>query len=139
MVSQKSDTTALNHHTSNNTYVPLAFCVATFGIFLGSHGHQMLPCPYASLHVCRAQNVSPSHPLISIAVPKKQKTQLDKIRPFSDPNHEFVWLSEGTFSSVQFTCSVVSDSLQPHGLQHIRLPCPSPAPGAVSNSYASSW
>ena len=31
-------------------------------------------------------------------------------------------------------CSVVSNSLQPHGLQHARLPCPSPAPGACSNS-----
>ena len=30
--------------------------------------------------------------------------------------------------SVQFSCSVVSDSLQPHGLQHTRLPCPSPTP-----------
>ena len=29
-------------------------------------------------------------------------------------------------SSVQFSCSVVSDSLWPHGLQHTRLPCPSP-------------
>ena len=36
--------------------------------------------------------------------------------------------------SVQFSCSVVSDSAQPHGLQHGRLPCPSPAPGAHSNS-----
>ena len=38
------------------------------------------------------------------------------------------------FSSVQFTCSVVSNSLQPHGLQHARLPCPSPTPRAYSNS-----
>ena len=30
--------------------------------------------------------------------------------------------------SVQFSLSVVSDSLQPHGLQHTRLPCPSPTP-----------
>ena len=29
-------------------------------------------------------------------------------------------------SSVQFSCSVISNSLQPHGLQHTRLPCPSP-------------
>ena len=36
-------------------------------------------------------------------------------------------------SSVQFSCSVVSNSLQPHGLQHTRLPCPSPTPGACSN------
>ena len=38
------------------------------------------------------------------------------------------------FSSVQFSCSVVSDSLQPHELQHARPPCPSPAPGVHSNS-----
>ena len=31
-------------------------------------------------------------------------------------------------------CSVMSDSLQPHELQHSRLPCPSPSPGACSNS-----
>ena len=37
-------------------------------------------------------------------------------------------------SSVQFSCSVVSDSLLPHGLQHARLPCPSSAPRAYSNS-----
>ena len=38
------------------------------------------------------------------------------------------------FSSVQFSCSVVSDSLRFHGLQHARLPCPSPTPGLYSNS-----
>ena len=38
------------------------------------------------------------------------------------------------FSSVQFSCSVVSDSLQPHGLQHARTPCPSPTPRTYSNS-----
>ena len=36
--------------------------------------------------------------------------------------------------SVQFSCSVVSNYLQPHGLQHTRLPCPSPTPRACSNS-----
>ena len=35
---------------------------------------------------------------------------------------------------VQFSCSVVSDFLRPHGLQHARLPCPSLTPGACSNS-----
>ena len=35
--------------------------------------------------------------------------------------------------------SVVSDSLQPHGLQHARLPCPSPTPGAYSNTCPLSW
>ena len=36
--------------------------------------------------------------------------------------------------SVQFSHSIVSNSLQPHGLQHARPPCPSPTPGVYSNS-----
>ena len=40
--------------------------------------------------------------------------------------------------SVQFSHSVMSHSLQLHGLQHAMLPCPSPTPGACSNSYPSS-
>ena len=40
---------------------------------------------------------------------------------------------------VQFSHSVMSDSLQPQGLQHSRPPCPSPAPGVHSNSCPSSW
>ena len=39
---------------------------------------------------------------------------------------------------IQFSRSVVSDSLRPHGLQHTRLPCPSPTPRACSNSCPSS-
>ena len=42
------------------------------------------------------------------------------------------------FSSVQFSPSVISDSLWPHGLLHTRLPCPSPTPRACSNSCPSS-
>ena len=38
------------------------------------------------------------------------------------------------FSSVQFSRSVVSNSLRPHGLQRARPPCPSPTPGVYSNS-----
>ena len=38
----------------------------------------------------------------------------------------------------QFSPSVMSNSLQLHGLQHARLPCPSPTPGAYSNSCPSS-
>ena len=39
----------------------------------------------------------------------------------------------------QFSYSVMSNFLQPHGLQHTRLPCPSPTPGVHSNSCPSSW
>ena len=42
------------------------------------------------------------------------------------------------FSSVQFSHSVISDSLRPHELQHTSPPCPSPTPGLHSNSRPSS-
>jgi len=51
-------------------------------------------------------------------------SQLDEVHP---------WQSYRKFSP-----SVISDSLQPRGLQHTRLPCPSPSPGACSNSCPSS-
>ena len=41
--------------------------------------------------------------------------------------------------SVHFSCSVMSESLWPHGLQHTRRPCTSPTHGACSNSRPSSW
>ena len=40
--------------------------------------------------------------------------------------------------SIQFSHSVVSDSLKPHELQHARPPCPSPSPGVHSDSHPSS-
>ena len=43
------------------------------------------------------------------------------------------------FSSVQFRCSVMSDSLRPHEPQHARPPCLSPTPGAYPNSCPLSW
>ena len=64
----------------------------------------------------------------------------------SNPHH---WVQNAEFhikifleirkkwKTVQFSCSVVSDSLLFHGLQHARLPCPSPTPGICSNSCPS--
>ena len=43
------------------------------------------------------------------------------------------------FSSVQFSCSVVSDSLRPHESQHARPPCPLPSLGVHSNSCPLCW
>ena len=51
-----------------------------------------------------------------------------------------VFFLYGEFSSLQFSCLIVSDSLQPHELQHARTPCPSPTPGVYSNScLLSQW
>ena len=58
----------------------------------------------------------------------------------SDKTEQLNWnWDHFTISSVQFNHSVVSNSLWPHKLQHFRLPCPSPAPGACSNSCPLSW
>ena len=48
-------------------------------------------------------------------------------------------MASSPITSVQFSRSVMSDSLQPHELQHTRPPCPSPTPGVHPNSCALSW
>ena len=48
--------------------------------------------------------------------------------------YDIFTLQIGKFSSGWFSHSVESDCLWPHGLQHARPPCPSPIPGAYSNS-----
>ena len=51
-------------------------------------------------------------------------------------NFELMFISKLNcfFTIYQFSCSVMFDPLWPHGLQNARLPCPSPTPGAYSNS-----
>ena len=77
----------------------------------------------------------------------------DETRPRTKHTHFKDLAKEGTGARVMkvrgicyhekricFSCSVVSDSLWPHGLQHARLPYPSPSPWACSNSYPlSQW
>ena len=61
-----------------------------------------------------------------------------KITADSDCNHEIkrclLFERKAMTNLVQFTCSVVFNTLWPHGLQHSRPPCPSPAPRGCSNS-----
>ena len=49
--------------------------------------------------------------------------------------HPITWHIINQFSSVQFSCSVVSDSMWPHEPQHTRPPCPSPTPKVHQNPY----
>ena len=62
--------------------------------------------------------------------------KLNLFREFwvAKPSKAFVLESSSFKVTVQFSCSVLSDSLWPHGLQHARPPCPSLAPGVYSNS-----
>ena len=50
-----------------------------------------------------------------------------------NPAYQNVVTSSFKFSSVQFSCPVMSNYLQPHEAQHARPPCPSPTPGAYPN------
>ena len=68
--------------------------------------------------------------------PVSPALQVDSL-PTEPPGKPLNW-SSSPFSSVQFSRSVVSDSLRPHESQHARPPCPSPTPGDHSDSCPSS-
>ena len=61
-----------------------------------------------------------------------QDATLSVVSPFYE--HSQGLISPDNLSSVQFSHSVVSDALRPHGLQHARPSCPSSTPGVYSNS-----
>ena len=104
--------------------------------------HHQLP-EFTQTHVHWVSDaIQPSHSMINHNKQySNQGTQIHN--PYSQWNWNwslpFKILHLFVTVSVQFSRSVVSDSLQPHGLQHVRLPCPSPTPGAYSNSCPSSW
>ena len=74
----------------------------------------------------------------SSKIPKTSASESAHPKPISFSFLFFRFISEVQFSSVQFSCSVVSDSLRPHESQHARPPCPSPTPGVHSDSRSSS-
>ena len=84
----------------------------------------------------------------SVTVKEKHRKK-DWVSSYSERKRHFFFLLKmlsqytiviSIFYSVQFSHSVVSDSLRPHGLQHARLPCPSPTPRTYSNScLLSQW
>ena len=88
-------------------------------------------------------------PVFTAALLTKAKTWKQPKCPLTDihrPSRYTSWIrkrqrkqrSSCQHPLVQFSCSVMSDSLRPHGLHHARLPCPSPTPRAYSNSCPSS-
>ena len=79
------------------------------------------------------------HPMFIITLFIIVKTWKQSKCPSIDACIKNVWYVyiKWNIQSVQFSRSVMSDSLRIHGLQCARLPCPSPTPGAYSNSYPS--
>ena len=107
----------------------------------------LFPCPvYGSLgiipeiYICFgdfSSNLTGHQCLPNSSLPKEKLA--DKISSFSY-TYIFYQSIKCVFLLLLFSHWVVCDSLQPHGLQHTRLPCPSLSPGACSNSYPlSQW
>ena len=94
------------------------------------------------INFLQAKNFNPRPPCIKV-------WSLNSCLPGKSPNQKVLIIkSLGTykryfisyiFSSIQFSHSVMSDSLWSHGLQHARPPCPSPTPGVHSDSCPLSW
>ena len=68
------------------------------------------------------------------------RCSINKQRYFSEwIEIQNTFLESQCFGGVQFSRSVMSDPLRPHGLQDTRPPCPSPTSGVYSNSYPLNW
>ena len=91
-----------------------------------------LPLPFPSSELYIVESGKASCTLMSVVV-----AQCFSYLSFSSFKRESIKKKSGTLplTSVHFSCSVMSDSLRPHGLQHARLPCPSPTPWVYSNSW----
>ena len=76
--------------------------------------------------------VSPS--MINIFFTRGKDPGENSLHPLAFDGLGFLVLIQDQFSSVQ-SLSCVHLRLRPHGLQHPRFPCPSPTPGACSNSH----
>ena len=113
--------------------------------------HQLLESTHTHIHWV-GDAIQPSHPLSSSSLPALNFSQhrglFQWVSSLHLRFHLFAHLTTLRYtisvpslleSSVQFSCSVVSDSLRPHALQHTRLPCPSPTPRVYSNSCPLSW
>ena len=90
-------------------------------------------------------NIQGWFPLVLTGLILQSKGLLKVFSSSTVQKHKFfssqpsLWSNSHSHTSVQFSNSVVSNSLCPHGLQHTRPPCPSPTLGACSNSCPSSW
>ena len=69
---------------------------------------------------------------------EEHSTSISRLFLTANMKNQTILLSKWKFSFLQFSRSVVSDSLRPHESQHTRPPCPSPTPGVHSDSRPSS-
>ena len=103
---------------------------APFRIYPRSDTQQLTKAPPHQLHTPSLTTVLPTLSFLSLRLSMFTEPQGVCICHFLCFEHP----STRSFSSVQFSRSVVSDSLRPHESQHARPPCPSPTPGVHSDS-----
>ena len=107
----------------------------------GGRGGQLVWLRYSCSRTPRPPRAPPAKSHRTLG----DSTSCSPHRPWKEPSAEWLrplWLSSDSQTisqSIQFSCSVMSDSLRPHELQHARPPCPSPSPGLHSDSHPSSW
>ena len=78
--------------------------------------------------------------IYALLKPSLKNFDHDLASMWKECNFTVFWIFFGiALHLVQFSHSVVSNSLQPHGLQHTRPPCPSPTPRVYPNSCPLSW
>ena len=81
------------------------------------------PCKFSILSVsCNIWLQLPDYCFLFFSLPLDQELKRNYPDCFQD------------LALLRFSHSVVSNALQPHGLQYVRLPCPTPSPGVCSNS-----
>ena len=109
--------------------------------------HQLLESTQIHVHWV-GDTIQPSQPLLSPSPPAFNLSQYQglfkwvsslhqeaKVLEFQLQHQSFQWTPRTVLlCSVQVSCLVMFDSLQPHGLQYTSPPCPSPTPRACSNS-----
>ena len=97
----------------------------------GYHSHHRFQAPRGrALRELRKETKNACHLVVTSLQPPLKGAALG-ISGFENIRY---WPQIAEFSSVQFSRIVVSDALQPHGLQHARLPCPTATPRVCSNS-----
>ena len=99
-----------------------------------SRGGSLFACSSVLWHSLACGQTTPSLPVFT----RPSLPCVRVLSPISLTGTLVLFTGSGIqFSSVQFSRSVVSDSLQPHESQHARPPCPSPTPGVYSDSVMS--
>ena len=128
------------HPAISSSVIPFS-CLESFpasGSFLMSHlfasvGHTIEASTAASV---LPMNIQDWFLLGSTGLISLQSKGLSRV--FSN-NTVVLWSLFFRMKSESVSCSIMSDSLQPHGLQHTRLSCPSLSPGVYSDSCPLSW